>query len=73
MSIVQRRQNVKSKEISKEAKVRPYKTVICPTVTYGSEVWVLKKVKKRVGNVGKKNIKTDMGWQEGIAGLVTKQ
>ena len=34
---------MKSKYVSRKTKIRIYKTVIRPTVTYASETWVLKK------------------------------
>lgn len=47
---------LKSKEVSRKVKMRVYKTVIRPVVTYGSEVWTLKQTDQNVLGVWERKV-----------------
>jgi hypothetical protein len=45
------------RSISQSIKIRPYKTIIRPAVTYGAETWtVTSKIEKNVNDMGEKDI-----------------
>lgn len=60
-----------SKEVSKRTKIRIYKTVIRPTVLYGSETWVLNKADQNSIEIWERKIlrriyggkRTEEGWE----------
>jgi len=57
---------LKRRSISQSIKIRLYKTIIRPVVTYGAETWtVTSKMEKNVNDMGKKDTEENIWTNKG--------